>query len=216
MIGRPAARLDHLVVTAASLENGVEWVEAILGVPLQAGGAHPRMGTHNALLRLGESTYLEVLTPDPAAPPPHRPRWFALDSMSPDAAPGLATWAARTADVRRAVEECPSGYGGIEPMSRGPHQWLMTLTPDGSLAGGGAMPFLIEWVSSPHPASTLIDRGCSLSRLELYSPEAGALGVALACVGLERDSVIKVRSAEAVRLVAHIDTPGGTKVLGEQ
>lgn len=58
MTVRRACELDHLVVTTPALKVGVVWVESILGVTLQAGGEHHRMGTHNALIRLGHSTYL--------------------------------------------------------------------------------------------------------------------------------------------------------------
>ena len=51
---------------------------------MQVGGEHPRMGTHNLLLRLGDSVFLEVLSPNPDAPPPSRPRWFGLDALRPD------------------------------------------------------------------------------------------------------------------------------------
>ena len=47
---RSGGRLDHLVVTAPVLAEGVAWVETTLGVKMEAGGQHPQMGTHNALL----------------------------------------------------------------------------------------------------------------------------------------------------------------------
>ena len=67
-------QIDHIAVTAPSLEAGAEYVWEALGVPLQPGGEHERMGTHNLLLRLGESTYLEVTAPNPRAPKHQRPR----------------------------------------------------------------------------------------------------------------------------------------------
>lgn len=215
MTARPAARLDHLVVTAPSLAAGVEWVVAFLGVPLEAGGAHARMGTHNALLRLGASTYLEVLAIDPAGAAPKRPRWFGLDGMSPGAAPRLAAWVARTDEIRRSVAECPSAYGAIEPMSRGRHEWLITVPPDGSLLAGGTLPFLIEWTSNPHPAQGLADQGCSLSRLDLHSTEPEALAASLECLGLGREEFIEVHRTATAHLAAHIATSRGMKVIGE-
>ena len=214
MTARAAARLDHLVVTAPSLAAGVEWIEAILGVPMQAGGAHARMGTHNALLRLGGSTYLEVLAIDPAAAAPGRPRWFDLDSVPPGASPRLAAWVVRTEDIRRSVAECPSAYGAVEAMSRGRHEWLITVPPDGSLLAGGTLPFLIEWTTKPHPAEGLTDQGCELVRLELHSPDQGALALSLECLGLAQDESIDVHRAATAHLVAHIATPSGTKLIG--
>ncbi|MCD0504910.1 VOC family protein, partial [Bordetella petrii] len=55
--------LDHIAVAAPDLASGADWVERALGVRPQRGGAHPRMGTHNLLLRLGPDVYLEVIAP---------------------------------------------------------------------------------------------------------------------------------------------------------
>ena len=73
--------IDHIAVSAATLEDGSEWVEMALGVPLTGGGKHPHMGTHNRLLSLGD-LYLEVIAVDPAAPKPGYPRWFDLDHFA--------------------------------------------------------------------------------------------------------------------------------------
>jgi Glyoxalase-like domain len=68
-----ACELDHPVITAPTLTAGTAWVESTLGVTPQPGGKHQRMATHNALLSLGDSTYLEVIAPDPAASRPEQP-----------------------------------------------------------------------------------------------------------------------------------------------
>ena len=39
------AQLDHLVIMANSLDEGVAWCEATLGVTPGPGGEHPLMGT---------------------------------------------------------------------------------------------------------------------------------------------------------------------------
>ena len=59
------AKVDHLVVMADSLDQGVAWCEAVLGVTPGPGGEHPLMGTHNRLLRVDSAAfplaYLEVM-----------------------------------------------------------------------------------------------------------------------------------------------------------
>ena len=205
-------RLDHLVVTAPGLAAGVEWVESILGVPLQAGGTHVRMGTHNAVLRLSDSTYLEVLAPDPGAPAPSRPRWFELDQMSSDARPRLAAWLARTEDARSASAAC-LGDVPVEAMTRGSLEWLITVPADGSLLFGGAVPFLIQWLVSPHPASAMADRGCALVSLEVHHPDPDAVSRTLECLAV--DGPIAVMPRAQPGLVVRIETPWGVRSIGE-
>jgi hypothetical protein len=67
--------LDHLVVAAATLPEGVAHVERLLGVEMSAGGQHVFMGTHNAVLRLGNDCYLEVIAIDPSLPAPPGRIW---------------------------------------------------------------------------------------------------------------------------------------------
>src|SRR5215472_5511541 len=96
-------QIDHITVAADNLRAGVAHAEAALGVKIPFGGAHPLMGTHNHLLRLGETLFLEVIAPDPAAGPLSRRRWFSLDDPAwraeLAAGPRLATWVVATDDI---------------------------------------------------------------------------------------------------------------------
>lgn len=207
-------RLDHLVVTAPSLEAGAEWVRQALGVSPQSGGEHPRMGTHNRLLRLGDEMYLEVIAINPAAPPPGRPRWFGLDKLGPAAAPALSAWVARTAAIQAAVAGCSEPLGAIEAMSRGALNWFIAIPPDGSVPLDGAGPALIEWRSAPHPASQLQDRGLSLLALELVHPDPQRVARSLASLGLDRSVTVSAAARDPTpRLSARIDTPQGLRRL---
>jgi hypothetical protein len=204
--------IDHLVVTAPSLDAGAAYVRNALGVSPRPGGEHARMGTHNMLLRLGESTYLEVIAANPAAPRPTRPRWFALDALAADAKPSLATWVARTGDIRAGNEAAAEQLGGVESMSRGALEWLITVPADGSLPLDGVAPALIEWHTDAHPASHLDDYGLSLKKLELFHPDPERVAHLLKSLAIDGPVVVQ-KSAVAARLVAHIDTPQGTRVL---
>jgi hypothetical protein len=45
--------LDHIVIGAATLEDGVRFVKQKLGVDIPPGGKHPLMSTHNHVMQLG-------------------------------------------------------------------------------------------------------------------------------------------------------------------
>ncbi len=64
--------VDHLIFLAPDLDRGMDHVENLLGIRPVRGGRHPAFGTHNALLSLGPSTYLEVMASDPGLPRPSR------------------------------------------------------------------------------------------------------------------------------------------------
>ena len=74
------ARVDHLVVAAASLDEGAAWCEATLGVVPGPGGEHPLMGTHNRLLRVATvdypRAYFEIIAVQPGRTPQLPRRWF--------------------------------------------------------------------------------------------------------------------------------------------
>ena len=204
--------IDHVVVAAPTLASGAEWIERALGVAPGPGGAHPRMGTHNLLLRLGESQFLEVIAPDPAAPRPPRPRWFALDELGPDDPPRLAAWVARTDELRACPGELLALVGPIETMTRGAREWLITIPADGALALGGALPLLIEWQAPRTPAGAgLPEAGCALAALGLRHPEPARVQALLARMGLA--DRVAVEAGEA-GLWADIATPSGTRRLG--
>jgi len=207
--------IDHLTITAPSLALGAEFVERALGVALQPGGEHPRMGTHNLLLKLGDALFLEVIAVNPAVQRPPRPRWFALDELHADAAPRLAHWVARTESIRSAPPECLEVAGPIETMTRGALQWLITIPTDGALPLGGAMPALIEWPTPRNPAATLDDKGCTLRGFEVHTSAHERAGALLDALSLRHDvKLVPLRANEATRLVAHFDTPTGPRSIG--
>ena len=136
--------IDHIAITAPTLEAGAELVKNSLGVAPQKGGEHPRMGTHNLLLRLGDSVYLEVIACNPAADKPERPRWFALDEVNKNTKAKVKTWVVRTEDIYSTLDACSERIGNVEPMSRGELNWLITIPEDGSLPINGGAPALIQ------------------------------------------------------------------------
>ena len=217
------AHVDHLVVLAASLEEGQRWCERTLGLQPGPGGQHALMGTHNRLLRLDsglyERAYLEIIAIEPGVPSQrgaHQKRWFDMD----DAAlalriardgPALAHWVARTDDVhaaRAAWQALGIDRGEILAASRmtaqGSLQWQMTVRDDGARLFDGCLPTLIEW-GSQHPVPAMAPSGLRLRSLSLTHPEAHLLeqaGRAIGLVGVSFES-------GPVRIRALLDTPSG-------
>lgn len=162
-------QLDHLVIGAATLEQGAAWCEATFGVAPGPGGRHALMGTHNRLLSLAceafPRSYLEIIAIDPEAPAPSRRRWFDLDDPGMQAAlaerPRLIHWVARCDDL--AAECAASAAAGIDrgeilaaerATPQGLLCWRIAVRADGRRPGGGTLPTLIEW-GAAHPADQL-------------------------------------------------------------
>jgi hypothetical protein len=208
--------IDHITIVAATLEAGVAYVSRTLGVTPQTGGEHPRMGTHNCLLKLGDSMFLEVIAVNPHAPAPTRARWFGLDALDSGQTPRLAMWVARTTNIHAAQRVSPFPLGPVEPMSRAALNWLITIPEDGSLPQDGIAPTLIQWHTDVHPARGMQDFGCSLVRLEGFHPAAEQIGAMLDAIGFEGPfSVSLPTSGRAPGLIALIQTPRGVRRLGD-
>ena len=203
--------IDHITITAPTIEAGAELVKKSLGVIPQKGGEHPRMGTHNLLLRLGEDVFLEVISCNPFAEKPKRPRWFALDDINKNTPAKLKTWVARTEDIHCTLDVCSESLGEIEPMSRGETNWLITIPEDGSLPINEGAPALIQWQVKSHPAANLNDYGLSLIKLQIYNPEAERISKLLNSINLTGD--VKVLRSSESKIVASINTPNGIREL---
>jgi hypothetical protein len=200
--------LDHLAVSAATLDEGVAWVEAALGVPLAGGGKHPYMATHNRLLGLGD-LYLEVIATDPDAPKPSWPRWFDLDHFQ--GPPRLTNWVCRTDNLDAALTDAPNGAGAPVQLQRGDYRWRMAVPADGRLPFDNAYPALIEWQGDLHPAKALPDADVRLIRLDITHPKADELQRALA--ESLRDTRVTLHLGPHKSFRATFSTQHGTRVL---
>lgn len=206
----PEQRIDHIIYAASDLETGVAEIEALLGVRPVIGGRHPQYGTHNALLSLGPSTYLEVIAPDSDLPQPARGFFFG----APPDAPRLATWVLRTDDIDTLVKSAASAGLAIGPVEAGQRD-----KPDGTaitwkasdpyaMPLQGAVPFLIEWGEDMlHPAQSTPSGG-RLIELRVEHPKPDDVQRAFGALGVD----MSVSQADTYRLVATIRTVAGETV----
>ena len=211
----PEATFDHLVVAAVTLADGIEYFAEMTGVAAQPGGKHVAMGTHNALVRLSERTFLEILAIDPEGTKPARPRWFGLDHIALQAElterPRLIHWVSRTQGIEAAAAACPIPLGRVHSMARGNYRWRITIPDDGSLPGKGIMPTLIEWDVPQHPADSLPNSNLSLLTLAATHPEPAPIRAAL--TSLRLNDAIQVTYDRDTRLAAMLRTPRGIVTL---
>lgn len=221
------AALDHLVVVADTLDAGVAWCEATLGVTPGPGGAHPLMGTHNRLLSLEApgwpQAYLEIIALDPkasrSAQVPQR-RWFDMDDEPLRArvsrnGPQLVHWVARVpaldetvARLRAAGLDPGTPTAASRPTPAGLLQWRITLRDDGRPQLGGALPALIEWIG-PHPVQAMPPSGLVLASIALRQPDTPAGCAALDTLGLSPLAL----AADVPALQATLETPRGRVTL---
>jgi hypothetical protein len=215
--------LDHLVVVAHTLDQGVQWCEATLGVTPGPGGQHPLMGTHNRLLNMSspafERAYLEIIAIDPDAVRPARVRWFGMDDPALQArvakAPQLLHWVARSdmlAMHRRGL--VASGLNPGEPVAAGRDtaagrlQWRLLVRDDGQLPCRGSLPTLIEW-QGRHPTESMPDAGLRLLSLAVRGLPAKAAEVL-------RPRSVRLLQEAGPALHAVLSTPLGEMTLTSQ
>lgn len=219
--------VDHLVVAAASLDEGVSWCEKTLGITPGLGGEHPLMGTHNRLFSIASDdfpdVYLEIIAIHSGAPSARitgARRWFDLDDPELQAqigksGPRLVHFVARTPQAEagvRALSRLGLDRGEVlqasRPTARGLLSWKITVRPDGQRLFYGALPTLIEW-GQTHPARSMSASGVTLQSLAARHPRAEALREAHAAIGLEG----VVLQPGSPNLIATLQTPRGPVVL---
>jgi hypothetical protein len=220
-------QLDHLVVVADSLTQGVAWCEAALGVTPGPGGKHPLMGTHNRLFKIASAhstkAYFEIIAVDDEAPPPGRPRWFGMDNPRLREAvrhvPRLVHFVASTPDLQKACralagmgEDVGTPVEASRATSQGELRWQITVRPDGVPQHGGALPTLIEW-GAVHPTDSMEDSGVALEHLQVLALQAHLLRQRYDALGLAGIDVMEDgRWARPVMQVV-LRTPRGTVTL---
>ena len=212
--------LDHLVVAATSLAQGVAWCESTLGVTPGPGGKHPLMGTHNRLMKISTPAYpdcfLEIIAVDPDAPPPGRVRWFGLDDATLQRSlaetPRLLHAVARSTmlDMHRwgliTVGQKPGEpLSASREMPDGLLQWDILVREDGQLNCGGALPTLMQWKGT-HPASRMPESGLTLKSVTLH-------GVPTRARDVLRLRGVQVLPEAGPAIVATLATPRGDVTL---
>lgn len=230
-------QIDHLVVVAKTLEMGVQWCEATMGITPAPGGDHAQYGTHNRLFKIATPAnplaYLEIIAIDSGAKRAANAtatRWFDMDDAALQAAvnsePRLVHFVANTDDIQAArtalkaqgIDRGPAVHASRHSR-RGVLQWQITVREDGQRLFNGALPSLIQWgkpdAAEPlrlHPRNSLPRSGVTLQSLAVVHPTAVKLQAAYEAIGL---TGIALQTGPA-NLIASLNTPKGLVTLQSQ
>jgi Glyoxalase-like domain len=227
-------QIDHLVIVAHNLDQGVAWCEATLGITPGPGGEHKLFGTHNRLFKIATPAnplaYCEIIainSESSRADDLGQKRWFDMDDEALQAAvaiePRLVHFVANTPDVQ-AVRAALNGLGldrgpALEASRQSPKgllQWQITVRGDGQRLFNGMLPTIIQWGKADdkeplrlHPRNGLPRSGVSLQSITCTHPQAPALQQAYGAIGL---AGVAVQSGPA-NLIATLQTPKGLVTL---
>ena len=206
--GSLPATLDHLLWGSRDLDAAIADLYERTGVQAVFGGLHPELGTQNALARLGERVFLELIAPAPALPSGGLARQLAQLHE-----PTLLMWAARIPDAAAAgVRAKAAGFtatvvdGHRARPGGGLVRWKSLF-----VSGHGAgtlVPFFIEWDDAYHPAEDATP-GLALVSFSIETPAPERLRAILAALEVK----VSVRKGRRDRLRAVLDTPRGRVVL---
>ena len=185
------ATLDHVILGVPDLERAVAEFQARTGVMPAIGGSHPGRGTRNALVSLGDGTYLEIIAPDPS----QRSDLQMVVQLRQLIRPTLVGWAIGTGDparLKRRLEQSGIRTDQPEPGGR--------ITPDGTTLrwetfGAAGMdrdsdPFFIHWIDpASHPSRTAPE-GCRLVKFTTRGPALAPLRRALLPLNLPVRTIV--------------------------
>ena len=160
--------LDHLILGIDDLERGIAEFTRLTGLEPQRGGQHPGRGTENALISLGDESYLEILAPTPASRESSTSAWPTRLTPS-----GWALRAANLAAVLGRLREASFEVVGPIAGSRKRADGSVLQWQSGGARGSGLerAPFFIQWsADTKHPSATS-PGGCRLGTFEVTAPD---------------------------------------------
>lgn len=204
-------KIDHLVYCVPDLGKSMQELSELMGAKIFYGGQHQTLGTHNALLNLGNGAYLELLAIDEkntAIPPP---RWMGIDFFEKAM---ITRWAIKSNDLasdvailKKANPKMGEVFAGSRKRADGTLlSWEMVkplATPVVEI-----LPFMVNWKGSVHPTQSLPDI-CKLVEIRAIHPQPDMMASTLNSLNV----AIELKLGKVASLQAIIETPNGVILL---
>jgi len=207
----PLTILDHIVYCCKDLQAGMRLIHDLTGVRPIYGGRHLTKGTHNALIKIGAQSYLEILAPDPENKDVDPLRWMGIDLIEE---PVITRWAINSDNISlqaKTLQDYRPDYGSVQEGSRALSdgstlRWALT-DPLGQPAVE-VVPFLLDWKDSIHPTVHL-NQECTIIDISLYHPDPSKISPILS--QLDLDMTIQKGTTESISIT--LETPKGQVLI---
>lgn len=205
------SEIDHIVLVVPNLELGMASLFEKTGVMPIFGGRHLKQGTHNALLRIGESSYLELLAVDRENKDISAPRWMGVDLINSSC---ITRWAIKSDTIQSQLEVLNRYNKNLGFSKEG-----QRITPSGNQLVWElsvplpkpkveVIPFLIDWKESIHPSKGLGNQ-CKISRFTLGHPNPLIINEVLKELNFE----MTIFKASEPTIVLELETPKGVILI---
>lgn len=204
-------KVDHIIYAVADLDQSVKKFKEATDLQVFPGGEHQDRGTHNAILRIGDKTYLEFLAKKKSSQPFHSQTWMGLDLLQEDK---ITRWSLASDNVEQEslfLKKFKEPLANIVIGSRAKKDgsmlnWLMTSSmpaPEVEPA-----PFLIDWKNSVHPTAEL-PLQCKIKSFSIEHSESDLLKKLLEKLACP----LEVYTANESSLKLTLETPKGIFTL---
>ena len=187
--------LDHLVLGINDLDTGMDEVQRLTGVRPKFDGRDAQLGTHSAVIGLGDMAFLEIMAPDPEADSSAidaelKPRFVDRLANFDDLTPFL--WAIGTGNLektrwfaRRAGSRTSDIRSGSRKRSWGrtvEWLWVGVDRPESRV-----MPLFVQWHADTQAPQERAPDGCELTRLEINTRNFKSVQTLLAAMQIDAD-----------------------------
>lgn len=205
--------IDHLVYAVPDLDAAIAQVGASLGITPTIGGRHLDQGTKNALLHIGDKTYLEIIAVDEENTAVQAPRWMAVDQLTK---PRLTRWSLKSDNLEKDTavlqiykQELGWIHTGARQTTAGDTlRWRMSLPQASPLVE--IVPFFTDWGEfTVHPCDSLRP-ACFISSIAFAHPQASEMERLFTKLGLEG---IALNEGKEANISVTINGPAGLLYL---
>lgn len=204
-------KLDHIVYAVPDLEEGIKHIHEKLGIKPVYGGKHLLEGTHNALLKLADGCYFEIIAPDPENKSIRSPRWMGVDLVQ---SPCISRWAVKSTNIKKDLGFLMKISQSLGHSKEGQRltseenllKWELSIPLPEPLVE--SIPFLIDWKDSIHPSEGL-ESYCKIKSLEIGTNRPEELTRLLQSLEIEQ----QVQHTSENKIQLTISCPAGEVIL---